>query len=129
LEAISCSHVVMENLMTRLIAFALLSFAFAAPPASAVVYCKTVGVPQGCVVRPVASPGVGAPGVGVVDPGINHPGAAGNVGVGRAGVGAPGVGVVDPGINQPGAAGNVGVPGAVGGPANRGGPVDRAGRR
>jgi hypothetical protein len=47
-------------------------------PAQAVVYCKTVGVPQGCVVRPtavvvgapvaraaVATPGVGAPGVGV----------------------------------------------------------------
>lgn len=114
--------------MTRVIAFALLSFAFAVPPASAVVYCKSVGVPKGCVARPVASPGVGAPGVGVVDPGINQPGAAGNVGGRRAGVGAPGVGVADPGINQPGAAGNVGA-GAVGGPANRGGPVDRAGRR
>ncbi|WGD53452.1 hypothetical protein QA641_05920 [Bradyrhizobium sp. CB1650] len=49
-------------------------------PAQAVVYCKTVGVPKGCVVRPaaavvapaapvaaaaVATPGVGAPGVGV----------------------------------------------------------------
>jgi hypothetical protein len=42
-------------------------------PASAVVYCKTVGVPKGCVARPVApvarravvTPGVGAPGVGV----------------------------------------------------------------
>ena len=47
-------------------------------PAHAVVYCKTVGVPKGCVVRPagavvvapaaavaVATPGVGAPGVGV----------------------------------------------------------------
>ncbi len=47
--------------------------------AEAVVYCKTVGVPKGCVVRPaaeavvvapaatavVATPGVGAPGVGV----------------------------------------------------------------
>jgi hypothetical protein len=40
---------------------------------AAVVYCKTVGVPKGCVVRPtpvaaaVATPavGVGAPGVGV----------------------------------------------------------------
>jgi hypothetical protein len=41
---------------------------------AAVVYCKTVGVPKGCVVRPVApvaavgvvgAPGVGAPGVGV----------------------------------------------------------------
>ena len=45
---------------------------------AAVVYCKTVGVPKGCVVRPagavvvapaaavaVATPGVGAPGAGV----------------------------------------------------------------
>jgi hypothetical protein len=46
---------------------------------AAVVYCKTVGVPKGCVMRPtgaavvatpaaaavVATPGVGAPGVGV----------------------------------------------------------------
>jgi hypothetical protein len=41
------------------------------PANAAVVYCKTAGVPQGCVVRttPVAravvTPGVGAPGVGV----------------------------------------------------------------
>ena len=42
-----------------------LGLGFAAIPASAVVYCKTVGVPQGCVARPVAAPGVGAPGVGV----------------------------------------------------------------
>ena len=47
-------------------------------PADAVVYCKYVGVPKGCVARPgvvlrpapavavgVATPGVGAPGVGV----------------------------------------------------------------
>lgn len=47
-------------------------------PAQAVVYCKTVGIPKGCVVRPtaavvvapaaavvVATPGVGVPGVGV----------------------------------------------------------------
>jgi hypothetical protein len=43
---------------------------------AAVVYCRTVGVPKGCVVRPavvarpvaaaaVVTPGVGAPGVGV----------------------------------------------------------------
>jgi hypothetical protein len=30
-------------------------------PANAVVYCKTVGVPRGCVVRPVARPVVVAP--------------------------------------------------------------------
>jgi hypothetical protein len=41
-----------------------------AGPANAVVYCKTVGVPKGCVARPAAkaavvTPGVGAPGIGV----------------------------------------------------------------
>ena len=30
-------------------------------PAQAVVYCKTVGVPKGCVVRPTAAVVVGAP--------------------------------------------------------------------
>jgi hypothetical protein len=44
---------------------------------AAVVYCKTVGVPKGCVVRP---------GVPVVA-------ATAAVGVARVGVGAPGVGV------------------------------------
>ena len=41
-------------------------------PAHAVVFCKTVGVPRGCVVRPVApvaravvTPGIGARGIGV----------------------------------------------------------------
>ena len=87
-----------------------LGLGFTAVPASAVIYCKTVGVPKGCVARPVA--GVGAPGVGVV-PGV--------------GVGAPGVGVVDPGINQPGAAGNVGAPGASA--TNRNGGVNRVGVR
>jgi hypothetical protein len=41
--------------------------------ANAVTYCRTVGVPHGCVAAPVApaaraaveTPGVGAPGVGV----------------------------------------------------------------
>ena len=74
--------------MNRLFVTSVLAFGlgFAAMPASAVVYCKTVGVPKGCVARPVAAPGVGAPGVGVRDPGINQPGAAGNVGA--AGVSA-----------------------------------------
>jgi hypothetical protein len=46
---------------------------------AAVVYCKTVGVPKGCVVRPapVATAVVATPVVGVA----------------RVGVGAPGVGV------------------------------------
>lgn len=82
-------------------------------PAEAVVYCKTVGVPKGCVARPAAPaaraavyctrpgypagcvPGAGAPGVGV-RPGV--------------GVGAPG-------------------PGAGVSPVNRGGPVNRIGVR
>jgi hypothetical protein len=47
----------------------------AGPSEAAVVYCRTVGIPKGCVVRPgvpvaaatvgVAGVGVGAPGVGV----------------------------------------------------------------
>ena len=114
--------------MKRLFATSVLTVVgFAIAPAHAGVYCKTVGVPKGCVARPVAAPGVGAPGVGVVDPGINQPGAAGNVGAARVGVGAPGVGVVDPGINQPGAAGNVGVPGAS--PTNLNGGANRVGVR
>ena len=51
---------------------ALTTLSMSNGPAQAVVYCRTVGVPQGCVVRPVAPvaravarPGVGAPGVGV----------------------------------------------------------------
>jgi hypothetical protein len=52
----------------------LASLAFWAGPASAeVIYCKTVGVPKGCVVRPgepVAAAVVVAPGVGVGAPGV-----------------------------------------------------------
>lgn len=32
-----------------------LGLTFTAGPASAVVYCKTVGVPKGCVTRPVTT--------------------------------------------------------------------------
>ena len=69
---------------------------------AAVVYCKTAGVPQGCVVRttPVAAAAVVTPAVGVA-----------RVGVAGVGVGARGVGV------RPGT------------PMNRGGPVNRVGRR
>jgi hypothetical protein len=66
---------------------------------AAVVYCKTAGVPQGCVVRPTATAVVVRPAPVVVAP------------VARVGVGAPGVGV------RPGT------------PLNRGGPVNRVGRR
>jgi len=60
---------------------------------AAVVYCKTVGVPKGCVVRstPVAAAVVATPVVGVA----------------RVGVGAPGVGV------------RAGTPMNRGGPVNR----------
>ena len=58
---------------------------------AAVVYCKTVGVPKGCVVRPT--------GVAVVATPV--------VGVGAVGVGAPGVGV------------RAGTPMNRGGPVNR----------
>jgi hypothetical protein len=58
---------------------------------AAVVYCKTVGVPKGCVVRP--------PPVAVVATPV--------VGVARVGVGAPGVGV------------RPGTPMNRGGPVNR----------
>ena len=82
------------------VAFAVLSTAMlaSAPATAAVVYCKTAGVPQGCVVRP--TPVVVAPvaGAAVVTPGdpvaraaVATPGAP----VARAAA-APGVGRVGP---------------------------------
>jgi hypothetical protein len=68
-------------------------------PAQAVVYCKTVGVPRGCVVRPTAAVVV-APAAPVAAAVVATPG-----------VGAPGVGV------------------RAGTPMNRGGPVNRVGVR
>ena len=44
----------------------LTGVSMSAGPANAVVYCKTVGVPRGCVVRPVARPVVVAPAGGAV---------------------------------------------------------------
>jgi len=43
-----------EFKMNRTVGFSLLALglAFTAVPANAVVYCKAVGVPKGCVVRP-----------------------------------------------------------------------------
>ena len=42
-----------------------LSVGLTAIPAGAVVYCKTAGVPKGCVARPAAAaPAVGARGIG-----------------------------------------------------------------
>lgn len=68
-------------------------------PAQAAVYCKTVGVPKGCVVRPTAAVVV-APAAPVAAAAVVTPG-----------VGAPGVGV------------------RAGTPMNRGGPVNRVGVR
>jgi hypothetical protein len=79
---------------------AVASFAPGSSAQAAVVYCKTAGVPQGCVVRPTPVAVVATPVVGVA-----------RVGVARVGVGARGVGV------RPGT------------PMNRGGPVNRVGRR
>lgn len=65
-----------------------LGLGFTAIPASAVVYCKTVGVPKGCVARPaaVAAPGVKVAPAPVVAPGAsatNQNGGANRVGVRR----------------------------------------------
>jgi len=68
-------------------------------PAQAAVYCKTVGVPKGCVVRPTEAVVV-APAAPVAAAAVATPG-----------VGAPGVGV------------------RAGTPMNRGGPVNRVGVR
>ena len=60
-----------------------LGLAFTAIPASAVVYCKTVGVPKGCVARPAAA--VAKP-VAVAGPGVsatNRNGGVNRVGVRR----------------------------------------------
>jgi len=84
-----------------------IAFVSAPRAASAVVYCKSVGVPKGCVARPTRAV------VACTRPG--YP-----VGC-TAGVGAPGVGV-RPGVG-------VGAPGVGVQPMNRGGPVNRIGVR
>ncbi|MES1148640.1 MAG: hypothetical protein ABUL53_05600 [Bradyrhizobium guangdongense] len=86
-----------QALSAGLMVAALVTFASA--PAHAVVYCKTVGVPKGCVVRPAAAVVV-APVAPVAAAAVVTPG-----------VGAPGVGV------------------RAGTPMNRGGPVNRVGVR
>jgi hypothetical protein len=63
----------MKALLRTLVPLALLgifaSVSLNAGPANAVVYCKTVGVPKGCVARPAGTVVVprdrGAPGVGL----------------------------------------------------------------
>ncbi len=79
---------------------------FAATPAAAVVYCKTVGAPRGCVARP--APVVVAPRPVVVAPPVR--------------VVAPPARVVAPRRVGPAYRAPAGTP------TNRGGPVDRVGR-
>lgn len=110
--------------MSRLTIFAPAAvaalFACATPgPAAAVVYCKSVGVPKGCVARPAAPAARAA--VYCTRPG--YP--VGCVGrpVATPGVGAPGLGV------QPGVGLGAPGPGAGVSPVNAGGPVNRIGVR
>jgi hypothetical protein len=76
--------------------FLCLALAFALFPIEAnAIYCKTAGVPKGCVARPAAGIGAGARGVGV----------APGVGVGYRGVGvAPRAGTANRGgpVNRAG---------------------------
>jgi len=75
-----------ESMMNRIIVATglALGLAFTTMPASAVVYCKTVGVPKGCVARPTAA--VPRPAAVVVAPGVsatNRNGGVNRVGVRR----------------------------------------------
>ncbi len=89
---------------------ALAGLTLGAAPAEAVVYCKTVGVPKGCVARP--APVVVRPAPVVVGAPVVAAPAARAVATPYRGVGAGARGVgVRPGT-----------------PANRGGPVNRVGR-
>src|SRR5262249_53457800 len=98
-------------LSAGLVATAMTVAAFSAGAGSAeaaVVYCKTAGMPQGCVVRPTVpvvpvAAAAAAGGVTAIR--------ASRVRVANVGIGARGVGV------RPGT------------PLNRGGPVNRVGRR
>ncbi len=62
--------------MNRSIFFTVivLGLTFTAAPASAIVYCKTVGVPKGCVARPVApvARAVATPKPGNLNGGVNR---------------------------------------------------------
>ena len=115
------SHVnIMRNAINlRLLSATILSvlapmfLVLSAPTANAaVVYCKYVGVPKGCVARAgvVLDPRPWSSHRWSVAPVVRAP-VAGAAVVATPGVGAPGVGV------RPGT------------PMNRGGPVNRVGRR
>lgn len=94
---IKCAHLALAGSAVAIVLSA------APVPAQAVVYCKTVGVPKGCVARPAAPAARAA--IYCTRPG--YP-------VGCVpGPGAPGVGAPGPGVS----------------PVNRGGPVNRVGVR
>jgi hypothetical protein len=119
-----------RKITTALAAVAVLGVTFAAAPASAVVYCKTVGIPKGCVARPAATPAVVAPVAKTAVVATPRVGVAGGVGGPASGVGVlPGAGAGAAGVGVlPGAgAGAAGGPGV--GAANQNGGVNRAGRR
>lgn len=87
--------------MNRSIVIAALALgvAVATTPASAVVYCKSVGVPKGCVVRPAttASPVVYCKSAGVPKGCVARP-----VAPGAAAVAAPKPGNLNGGVNRVG---------------------------
>ena len=100
----------MIRLTTTIVVVAL---SFLASPASAVVYCKDVGVPRGCVERaPAGAEATRA-----------------RAETERVGVDEHRVGVETPRVGVDEHRGGVGAPGAGVEAGNRGGPVDRAGRR
>ncbi len=76
-----------------------LGIAFTAAPASAVVYCKSVGVPKGCVAQPAvpASTVSYCKSAGVPKGCVARP-----VGPGAAAVAAPKPGNVNGGVNRVG---------------------------
>src|ERR1700709_1046514 len=75
--------------LTALSAVAAFSFGLGAGSAeAAVVYCKTVGVPRGCVVRPTAAGGVTPAPAGGVAPVARRAGAGGKLQLGAAPRGA-----------------------------------------
>lgn len=107
------------GLILGLAALGLAGIATAPTPAHAVVYCKTAGVPQGCVVRPAAPAARAA--VYCTRPGypvgcVGAPAARATVYCTRPGYPA-------------GCVAGAGAPGPGVSPVNRGGPVNRIGVR
>ncbi len=98
-----------------------------ARPAAAAVYCKTVGVPKGCVAAPPVAAVIYCTAPGVPMGCVARPVARAAIYCSRPGfpvgcVARPAGVVVAPRVAAPGV-------GRVGTPMNRGGPVNRVGRR